>query len=223
MHLSLSILFILYRIAFTRSSSDDHDFFSLDNLDDDLFSDVSDSHSSNTAFDPWGESNGGDIFNQASNGNTNIDMVSQINQDDTNADLFAAGCSTNDRLGARDGGTNCLNSAGQLKVPELPSLDKLEDIAAPPIPQNQGSDDRSVDTSLTITKINGICPILKPIHLCCLCEAQFQFTYCQDCLPSKSFLFPKENPSETLIPFQRSVLQTIAERFSKVKNFEQIS
>ena len=202
MHLSLSILFIFCSISFTQNSPDDIDFPGFDNLEDPLFSDVSDYQSSNAAFDPWDVSNDGDIFNQASNDNTNIDMFSPINDDDTNTDLFAAGCSTNDRLGARDGGTNCPNSAGQLKTPELPSLDKLEEITLPSTPQNQGSDDRSEATSLTVPKNNGICPLLQPIHLCCLCEAQFQFTYCQDCLPSESFfVLLKKVPSEMLIPF----------------------
>lgn len=185
MQFSLFILFIHCTISITQSSPDDFDFSGFNNLEDPLFSDLSDY--SNSAFDPWAVSDEGDIFQQASNDDTNIDMFSQINEDDNNTDFFVAGCSTNDRLGRRDG-TNCPNSAEQVKAPEFPTLDKLEEIASPPNSHNQGFD-RSGDSSLTVTKDSGVCPTLKPVHLCCLCEAQFQFTYCQDCLPSESFYF----------------------------------
>lgn len=190
MQFSLSFAFILFSISFTVGSPDSYDTFGFDNLEDPVFSDVSDY--SNSALDPWSVSNGADVFKLDSDDDTNLDMFSQISEGDSNTDLFAAGCSMNDRLGARDG-AKCGNPADQLKVPEFPTLDRLEQIAPPSTQQNQGTD-RSEDTSLTGTNKNGLCPPLTPIHLCCLCEAQFQFYYCQDCLPSESFSLLNAHP-----------------------------
>lgn len=179
---SLSFPFILCSISFARSSPDNYDFFGFDNLEDPFFSDISDF--SNSAPDPWGLSNEEEIFNQNQD-NANLDMFAQVPEDETVPDFFATGCPATDGLATRDS-KKCPNPTEQIKVPEFPDLDMMEQIA-PSTPQNQGLG-RSEDTSLTVPNNNGICPPLKSIHLCCLCEAKFQFTYCQDCLPSKPFL-----------------------------------
>lgn len=180
-HYYFSFVLILFSVSFALDNFDDYGFFGLDDLNEPL-SDVSGSTSS--AFDAGDVPPNEDVFNQ--NDDMNLDMFSQVNEDETNTDLLAAGCPTTDRLGARDG-TKCSNTHEQIQVPELPTLDMSEKMT-PSIPQDEGLV-RSEDTAITGTENNGVCPPLKPIHLCCLCEAQFQFYYCQDCLPSKPATF----------------------------------
>lgn len=166
-------LFVLSNISLASESSNGDGLYEFGNLDDPL-SDVSDC---NSAFDSWDVPND-DTSNQ--NENTNLDMFSQSNAGDTNTDLIAAGCPPTDGLGARDQ-TLCPNN--QIITPELPTLDTLEKLAPSASPDEKT--DTSEETHPVGTGENGICPPLRPINLCCICEAQFQFTYCQDCLPSK--------------------------------------
>lgn len=116
-----------------------------------------------------------------------FDSFSQLGEDQTNTDLFASGCPATNRLGARDGELVC--PPDEPKVPELPTFDMLNNLVSPG--STAEKQDRSEDIPLTDTGKDGSCPPLRPFHMCCICEGYFQFTYCQDCLPSKpcSYLF----------------------------------
>lgn len=113
-------------------------------------------------------------------------FVDDINE--ANADLFA-GCSSTDRLGARNEKSTC--STNELSIPHLPTLDELTNTIEPLGPDDGPLTNHEVPLYPTMDPLakEYICPPHRPFYLCCICQANFRFSLCQDCLPSRSYFF----------------------------------
>ena len=129
--------------------------------------------------------------------NASLDIFLQLDEDQTNYDLFAAaaGCPATDRLGARDEKTLlCPANQDELEIPELPTLNQLwNDIDQPDSPPFTDQKQQQAPWNQGVPEPNsgkdGYCPRKKSYHLCCICDGHFSFTFCQDCLPGKPYSY----------------------------------
>lgn len=184
-------LFFLLIVIITLSVAEEdlvnYDIFLPENLEDPSAALVPD-------FDPASDI-AWDILNEEQSQqdkNASLDLSLQLDEDQTNFDLFAAaGCPTTDRLATRDGKTLiCPPNQDELKTPEFPTFDQLWNNIDQPdsspstdqkqqeVPWNQGVPEPGSGK-------DGYCPRTQPYHLCCICDGHFTFTFCQDCLPGK--------------------------------------
>lgn len=132
------------------------------------------------------------LFAEASPGQTDpYEISSQFGEDGANSDLDMAGCSATNHWGARDQSSVCPTS--DLKIPELPTLDQFTGKLIPADERSQGltnkltlPDEQNTPGSPYLIDDGQACASGKPFRLCCICDGSFDFTFCQDCLKSKS-------------------------------------
>lgn len=183
MQYSLSLLLALTSVFLEVKGFADDNIFYTDDLDDpNLLSDSSpDLFALN---DPTGE------FNQYED--VPFDSLLPLPEGaEMEPDSVVAGCLAPDRLGARDDATLC--PTNDFKSPELPTLDGFTDKFHPPNEQDNVLKEISPLRYLAPPGEDKKCPADRPYQLCCICDGNFEFAFCQDCRQSKPFLHLSEH------------------------------
>lgn len=115
-----------------------------------------------------------------------LNLISQLDEDDSNTSLFAADdCSSKDNKLGKRGGKGTCSTNNQFKSPQLPTFDQLMNTIVPSNSEQQ--QEATTRVPLWINEDDRRCFPDQPFFLCCLCEPIFFLMVCQDCLPSKAF------------------------------------
>ena len=124
-------------------------------------------------------------------GNSLFNAPSELNGDETDPNLYLAGCPTTDRLGARDGSSVCPTNHVEIPALELPTLDQFTGKLIPADEKSQGLTKKlrlPVEPNILdgpYLTDDGSCSPDKHFRLCCICDGSFEFAFCQDCLKSE--------------------------------------
>lgn len=102
------------------------------------------------------------------------------NVDDSTPDLYAACPSGLDK----DQKSQC--STNEMTIPTFPTFDDLENIIVP--------SDSETSTDVAPIKDDRGCRPSRPFLLCCICNGNYDFVLCQDCVPCK-YLIEQTNDS----------------------------
>lgn len=94
-----------------------------------------------------------------------------------------ADCHATGGLGKRDDTLLC--PTNDFKGPELPTLDGITDKFKPPNEQDNALQELNLLNYQAPPGDNNKCPPGRPYQLCCNCDGNFEFRYCDDCRQSK--------------------------------------